>query len=157
MGVICQPFYTNCYHFIYNLIMLDFWEWITKKYVEYRGDAVGQDRSITEFAGWLGVSQQTMSGWMKKGGKLPRSQKSITALVNKFGPEAYDILGLPRPEASFSLESLPTDLQTEFRLALDEIKRKLGSIDPDSPDGDALVQSILRKHGFIVREKDNSE
>jgi predicted DNA-binding protein YlxM (UPF0122 family) len=150
MGVICQSFYTNCYHFIYNLFMLEFWEWITKKYVDYRGDAIGQDRSITEFANWVGVSQQTMSGWMKKGGKLPRSQKSITNLVKKFGPEVYDVLGLPMPEASFPIDSLPSEMQTDLRLALSEIKSKLGSLDPDSPEGDALVRSILKKHGFII-------
>ena len=131
---------------------VDFSDWITKKYVEWRGAAIGNDRSISEFSEWLGVSQPVMSTWMKKGGKVPRSQKSITALVKRFGSEVYDVLGLPRPEASFSIDSLPVSLQTDLRLAMAEIEKKLGSMDPDSPEGDSLVRSILKKHGFIVEK-----
>jgi predicted DNA-binding protein YlxM (UPF0122 family) len=123
--------------------MLEFWEWITKKYVDYRGDAIGQDRSITEFANWVGVSQQTMSGWVKKGGKLPRSQKSITNLVKKFGPEST-MFWFAHARSIIPIDSLPSEMQTDLRLALSEIKSKLGSLDPESPEGDALVRSILK-------------
>jgi len=134
------------------MAVVEFADWITKKYVDWRGDAIGKDRSITEFAQWIGVSQQTMSGWMKKGGKIPRSKLSISNLVSKYGAEVYEILDLPMPDSDFPTDSLPSDLQIDLRMALSEIKNSIGDLDPDSPEGDKLVRSILRKHGFVVEK-----
>lgn len=69
--------------------------WITQKYVEWRGDAIGNERSITDFARMIGVTQQLMNTWMS--GATPKSLKSIQALVLIFGDEVYDVLGLERP------------------------------------------------------------
>lgn len=131
-------------------MVIEFSDWITKKYVDWRGDAIGKDRSITEFALWIGVSQQTMSGWMKKGGKNPRSKTSISALVDRFGSEVYEILDLPMPDSDFPIELLPSELQIDLRMALKEIKQRIGDLDPDSPEGDELVRSIFRSHGFVI-------
>ena len=75
-----------------------FGEWITKKYIQWRGDAVGHERTITDFAQELGVSQPLLSQWMA-GDKIPRSRNSISQLVKMFGNEAYIALGLPVPDS----------------------------------------------------------
>jgi hypothetical protein len=82
---------------IYNQVM-EFSDWLTRKYVEWRGAAIGNERTITEFAEMIGVSQPVMSGWMKRGGRVPRSQETVGKLVRAFGYEVYEILGLPHPE-----------------------------------------------------------
>lgn len=76
---------------------MEFSEWLTKKYIDWRGDAIGQEKSITKFAEMLGVTQSLMTQWLKKGGKVPTSQKYISALIRNYGVEVYDVLGLPRP------------------------------------------------------------
>jgi transcriptional regulator with XRE-family HTH domain len=77
---------------------MEFWEWMTQKYIDWRGNAVGHERTISEFAKKLGVSQSLMSQWMKRGGKVPNSAKHINSLIEEYGSEVYDVLGLPRPK-----------------------------------------------------------
>jgi hypothetical protein len=74
---------------------MDFQTWITKKYVKWRGEAVGRNRSVSDFADFIGVKQQAMSSWMN--GSIPKRHETITKLVAKFGPEVYDVLGIPNP------------------------------------------------------------
>lgn len=96
----------------------------------------------------MGVSQSLMTQWMKKGGKVPKSQKNITALYNVYGPEVYDVLGLP------SSATIPLDLPPRFRALLvaatGELAETLASskIDPASPEAEALSDAIMEKHGF---------
>jgi hypothetical protein len=126
---------------------VDFHEWITRKYVEWRGDAIGNERSVTEFAAWIGVSQPLMSSWMKKGGKIPRSKKAIDALSKAFGLEVYDVLGLPRPdpldEIEQLLETLPEQQQDQ---ALDIISQWLENL-PEQKQDLAIekMESILAR------------
>lgn len=95
-----------------------------------------------------------MSIWMKPGGKVPKSQKYITALANVYGSEIYEVLGLPVPEAiDIPFESLPSGIRTSFAAAAAEIKSAFASrqiSDPDSPEGQSLAISIFEKHGFKV-------
>jgi hypothetical protein len=77
---------------------MEFSDWITNKYVEWRGNAIGNERTITDFAEMVGVSQSLMTQWMRPGGKKPRNQTTVTKLVSFFGAEVYDVLDLPRPE-----------------------------------------------------------
>jgi hypothetical protein len=74
-------------------------EWLTDKYLEWRGGAIGQEKSVVKFAAWLGVSHQLVRDWMKPEpeGKHPKHKKSIDALVRRYGDEAYTALGLPVP------------------------------------------------------------
>ncbi|KAF0106086.1 MAG: hypothetical protein FD147_2598, partial [Chloroflexi bacterium] len=104
---------------------MDFSDWITKKYIEWRGDAIGQERSITKFAEMLKVPQSLMTQWLKKGGKVPTSQKYISLLVKEYGVEAYDILGIPRPTEEDVLAELPPPVADAVKAALEEI-RSLG-------------------------------
>lgn len=140
---------------IISSMSMEFSDWITKKYIIWRGDAKGHDRSITEFAGWIGVSQSLMSHWMKKGGKVPRSQQAISKLVDKFGYEVYDILGLPREsEKTTDINQLPPRLRNRLVNAMNEINvlyTERGT-DPDSPEALQIASEVLTKHGFIVND-----
>lgn len=93
-------------------ISMEFSDWLTRKYVSWRGEATGHDRSISEFAEWVGVSQPLMSAWMKQKGKTPRSPKTINKLVEKFGGEVYDVLGLASPGET-DIHQLPTRLRAK--------------------------------------------
>ena len=78
----------------------------------------------------------------------------IKKIAEKFGPEVYQVLGLPAPEAlDIPFESLPSDIRSSFAAASAEIKSAFSSrhiSDPDSPEGKALAISIFEKHGFKV-------
>lgn len=103
----------------YNCFV-DFREWITQRYIEWRGDAYGHEGTVTEFAAWIGVSQPLVSQWMA--GSVPTSQKAITALVVRFGPEVYEVLGIENPspiarvmhDTRAAYDSLPPDRQQAF-------------------------------------------
>ena len=73
---------------------MKFAEWITKKYVSWRGEEI-EDHSINDFAIYIGGTQETLSHWMK--GSTPKRHETIVKLVRMFGPEVYDILELERP------------------------------------------------------------
>ncbi|MBA4375804.1 MAG: hypothetical protein C0401_06490 [Anaerolinea sp.] len=126
---------------------MDFSDWITKKYIEWRGDAIGQERSITKFAEMLKVPQSLMTQWLKKGGKVPTSQKYISLLVKEYGVEAYDILGIPRPTEEDVLAELPPPVADAVKAALEEI-RSLGlnkGKETASPEEVTKIRDILMK------------
>jgi transcriptional regulator with XRE-family HTH domain len=130
----------------YNQFM-EFSEWILKKYLEYRGDATGHDRSITEFANHLGVSQPLLSQWMRKGGKVPNGIRTINILVEAFGYEVYDVLGLPRP----SLLEVDAKLLLAASRELSRSMKALG-IDEDDPRYDSLAIEVYSKFGLVLQK-----
>ena len=73
---------------------MQFSEWITKKYIDWRGEKIGNDGSVTEFAKLFGASHQLLTEWMKKDGRVPRSQKYIAALHKVYGREVLEVLGI---------------------------------------------------------------
>lgn len=128
---------------------MDFAEWLTEKYISWRGKAIGNDRSISDFAIYVGVSQQTMSSWMKKGGKIPRAKQSIQKLVDAFGYEAYDVLGLPKP-IDF-LNNFPPETRSRLEGAGREILKVMeerGVYDAGSPEAEQIAIEIMARHGF---------
>ncbi len=138
---------------------MEFSEWITRKYIEWRGDAIGQDRSITEFATTLHVSQSLMTQWMKKGGKKPRNQETITKLLNVFGNEVYEVLGFPKPDyEEVNISSLPEELQNRFKTAMSEIDEALKEreLSSESEEGMSVIRETFGKYGFAVTIKENS-
>lgn len=134
----------------YNYCMpVEFSEWITKKYIEWRGNAIGQDRSITQFAELLGVPQSLMSQWMQKNGKAPNSKKYISALIRYFGFEVYDALGLPRPSEADVLSQLPPEISEPLIAALEEIRASGLNKGKElaSTEDFEKIMAILSKHG----------
>ena len=133
---------------------MDFSDWITRKYIEWRGDAIGNTRTITEFAEWIGVSQQLMSGWMKRGGRVPRHQQTISKLAGRFGEEVYDVLGLERPDVPIPLDQLPASVRERLEAAIREINAVFveRDIEADSPEAIRVTIEIMDRYGFSFRE-----
>jgi len=92
---------------------VEFSDWITGKFVKWRGERVGNSASIAEFAKQFGAPQQLVSSWMKpvaKGGKVPRAKKYINALAAVYGDEAYEVFGLSkRGGEALSIDQLSED------------------------------------------------
>lgn len=119
---------------------------------------MGNTRSITDFADYVGVKQPVMSSWMKKGGKIPRSQGSITKLVRAFGPEVYDILGLPRPGSSedLDLSLLPDDMRRRLKAATRETSRVLEERGLYGAEAENETIRIFEQFGFRYTKTDTS-
>lgn len=134
--------------------MGDFSDWLTQKYIEFRGNSVGHDRSVTEFAKWIGVPQPVVSDWMNKNGRKPKSHKSIELLVARFGVEVYDVLGLPKPLYVRELRAVPQALRERFLSAAEEISTAIygTAMDPESPEALKIAESIMEKHGFKLTD-----
>lgn len=77
---------------------MEFSEWITRKYVQWRGDAIGRERSVPEFADWLEINPKTVDHWINGRRKRPRDPETIQKLIDKYDDEVYAILGIDPPE-----------------------------------------------------------
>jgi len=74
---------------------MEFSKYIKQEYFKWEQEQ-GEPCTVTDFARWLGVSQQSMSAWMK-GLYNPRKLEDIAKLKNKLGPEVFNVLGLGLP------------------------------------------------------------
>jgi len=70
---------------------MDFKEWITKKYLEWRGDKWGNEASAAKFAELLGVDKSILGKWMS-GTKKPGVQN--LKVIAEVYPEVYEVMGL---------------------------------------------------------------
>lgn len=129
----------------YNTIMVfspdKFQEFIQDKFAEWRGK--GRD-TLKDFANFLGVSQQLMSNWYNGKFKRPPETESVRLLVEKYGGEVYEVLGLPTPDDP--IDSLPEPLRSiasEFKGTLEE-----KNLTADSPEAKSLLDEIMKKHGY---------
>jgi transcriptional regulator with XRE-family HTH domain len=73
---------------------MEFSKWLTLKFIDWQASQ-GVRKTISEFAKYLGVSQQTTSLWLN--GNARPSGKNIGLLANKLGVEIYDVLEIPKP------------------------------------------------------------
>jgi len=141
----------------YNEIV-DFSEWITQKYIEWRDKKTGRPASIAEFAKLFGASQQLMSNWMKKGGMIPKHKRFIDALVKLYGNEVYEVLDLPRPEgeprAALLAAGFPVDFIDDLLTAREEYTAELVSkgIETDSPEARSIIKEVFARHGIQLAE-----
>ena len=78
---------------MYNSTVPTFSEYLLSKLQEFEKQR-GKRTSLDKFAEYIGVSRPLISYWLK--GTIP-SLENVQILANKFGPEVYDVLGLPRP------------------------------------------------------------
>ena len=105
---------------------MKFSDWITHKYVEWRGNAIGREKSIKNFAEYVGVSQPLMSKWMKPDGSIPDSQETISKLIARFGSEVYDILNItPLDPIQAELDEIYNRLTPTERLEAIESARQI--------------------------------
>lgn len=112
-------------------------------FVKWRGPT---RKTLSDFARFLGLPRSVVSQSLNKNGKLPRDISTITAWVNKFGDEVYDVLGMPRPDSEAAFSSLPPELQSAAR----EIRETLAryNVSSDSAEAESLRAEIMKKHGF---------
>ncbi len=133
------------------MLMMEFSDWITKKYLIWRGDRIGNSASIAEFAKSLGASQQIVSEWMKPNGRIPKSKKYTDALIRAYGDEAYEVLGLPRPELSpVPWSNLPDDFRRRAESAMTEASNAIAASghDPESPEAKKILDEVMGRWGF---------
>ncbi|HEX9018254.1 MAG TPA: hypothetical protein VF806_03665 [Anaerolineaceae bacterium] len=132
--------------------MVTFKDWLNQKFAEWEKNQ-GRRQSYYAFARFLEVSQSGLGQWMA-GAAVPGGDDLIV-LAGKIGPEVYDVLGLPRPNAELqrvtvSFASLPPDLRQRLTNAIAEVDAALRQqrLPPDSPEARPLVLEILARWGF---------
>ena len=74
---------------------MEFQQWLLQKYLDWQAEQ-GKPMTETKFAQYLGVRQQSLSGWLR-GYYKPNGYKAINALVAKLGPEVYTLLDAEEP------------------------------------------------------------
>jgi transcriptional regulator with XRE-family HTH domain len=139
--IVCQWEYIYLYYFAI-MEMMEFKDWINKKFVEWRGDT---RLGVTDFAKYLGISQPTMSSWMS--GVIPKAPHNIEKLAEKYGDEIYSY-GIPRVDLPMS--SFPTPIRRRLRAAQKEIEvsfRERG-LTGEMPEAERLTIEIMEKYGF---------
>lgn len=138
-----------------------FQKWITEKYIEWRGKT---RRNISDFAVYLGVSQPTVSAWINGTRGAPTSKRIINILINKFGVEAYDVLGIRHPDSNNPLVALqsmgfPLDTAGELTIILKDVldvslsKINEKGISKDSPEAFEIINEELFKSAFRFTRK----
>ena len=123
---------------------MEFREWITRKYIDWRGDAIGNDRSITDFAKMIGISHQVMGNWMN--GAIPNRKATVDKLVAVY-PDAKQILGIE------DQDQFPPDfvaLVERARLEAEAELSRLG-LASGSVEGLKIVTSTFEKYGFTYK------
>jgi transcriptional regulator with XRE-family HTH domain len=132
---------------------MEFSEWISNKFVEWRGNRIGRGSSIADFAAEFGASQPAMSRWMHLGSKPPRSAKYINALYDRYGNEILEVLGIDLPSTvDVPYDQLPPPLRASFSAALAELNAAYAAegVSSDSPRALEIALSVLSKHGFSI-------
>lgn len=126
--------------------------WLNQKFAEWE-KAQGQRQSYYAFARYLEVSQSGLAQWMT-GNSVPGGDDLIN-IAGKLGPEIYEILGLPRPNAEMqrvtvSFASLPPDIREKLASAIAEADEALRRerLRPDTVEARQMVLEVLAKWGF---------
>ena len=121
-------------------------DYIENKYLEWRADKRGQAGSAASFSRELNITRQLLGAWMDRG-QVPNDQELISKLVNYFGFEVYDVLGLPRPT---ELDKLPKDFADRLNAAHSGYMEEIASrgISKDSPEALEIFKNVLAKHGI---------
>ena len=131
---------------------MEFKDWITNKYLDWRGNSFGNDRSVSEFARYLGVSQSLLSRWMS--GILKPGMKNAIPIAEMY-PEVYSVLGLAPPKSELSPAEIwsrlsPTQ-QSGWIAAIQEASDIISTrgIDPLSPEANTIRIELLSKLGTL--------
>ena len=85
---------------------------------------------------------------MQKGGPIPTDDKSIRKLADYFGPEIFNILGVP--SGSWGAAYLPANLRRRLERAVRETSQALvdRNLSGDDPAAEQLAITIFERHGF---------
>lgn len=117
----------------------NFSDWLWDRYREWeKRGGKKQKTSLQEYANYLNVSQPAITQWLDEGRKP--NDRSIKKLADKYGPEAYVILGY-----------LPPD--QELQEAIIEIIKVYHSI-PNREEKLKFIMQFLSMMGAIVEEQE---
>jgi hypothetical protein len=132
--------------------MITIKDWLNQKFIEWE-KMQSHKQSYYAFARYLEVSQSGLGQWMAGSG-VP-SGDDLLNLARKLGPEVFDVMGLPRPNAeaqrlTVSFASLPPDMRDNLSKAIAEVDQTLRRerLRPEAADARKLVIDILGKWGF---------
>ena len=131
---------------------MEFSDWLTKKYIEWRGDAIS-GKSVTAFAREIGTSQALMSEWLS--GKKKPGRKSLIKLGEQY-PEVYEILGFPSPDSDTPFGQLPAPFRERLEAATSEINARYQreditpETDPDGTRALAVAREVFDKFGIDI-------
>lgn len=119
-----------------------------KKFSEWRGET---RNSLVDYAGYIGVSHQVMANWYN--GKLKKrpSPEMYSRLIEKYGNDVYDVLGLPRPQSDEDLlAEFPAEWRERFLRARREYTAELAKqgITTDTPEAEQIITDALTRHGI---------
>jgi DNA-binding XRE family transcriptional regulator len=120
-------------------------DYMNKKFIEFRGDT---RKTISDYAQLVGVSQQKMSQLMND--NIVPSTKTNIILANYFGPELYEVLGLPVPLYIQEIRAIPQAIRERLLAAASEISNAIhgSAIDPESPEALDIAITVMAKYGF---------
>jgi len=77
----------------YNLIMSDFSDWFTNKYLDWQRE--NGRGTVTAFAAYLGISQANASNYLRDASRP--DIKNLQLIADKLGDEVYEKLGAKPP------------------------------------------------------------
>jgi hypothetical protein len=123
-------------------IRFDWYKFANDAFIEWRGNT---RKTLTQFAAWIGISQPVMSLQMKKGGSIPKDQKTIDAWCRRYGiTKIYSVLDIPLREIPFELapeaiQSIATEIGAIF---------KARGLEGCEPEAFEVVNEIMKKHGL---------
>ena len=128
-----------------------FQEWFMQKYFMWRGNRVA---SMTDFAAYLGIQQQSVSAWWN-GRSLPGSSEHITKIAAAF-PDIYDVLEIPDPRTVLPPQ-VPQGLVDLFNAAHAEVLRRLQErhLDGNEPEAKTIMRETYIEFGFNWSETDH--
>ena len=107
-----------------------FGDWITQKYLEWRGDGIGRAKSVSAFADYLGVSQPLLTRWMN--GDYNPNKENANKIAFRLGYEVYDVLEIPEDDRPIrydlrrAIQSVPPENQDELLQLIDKYLRDHG-------------------------------
>lgn len=70
-------------------------KWLHNKFLKWQLES-GRKKTVIEFAQYLGIPRGTLNQWMN--GERTPTGLYVHKIVERLGPELYDVLGLARPE-----------------------------------------------------------
>jgi len=103
-----------------------FAKWLERQYIEWLQEK-GEIASQKEFAEYIGIEPMNLSNYLNAKRKMPDPDSTLK-IAEKLGPEAYDVLGLARPDLQLKeLTSVWHKLDREtqdklLKIALNELQ-----------------------------------
>lgn len=116
--------------------------WLQAKFEAWRHQK-GMRKTLTEFASYIGISDDQLLRIMNSG-EIPRGS-SLAKLAGMLGYDIYDLVGIKTSEM---LDALPPLFRVRFASAFTEYFERIlaEDIDKDSPEAQQALNEIMKKY-----------